>query len=89
MHPMILLNDFQRQWRDTEASVMQTVRAIGANGWYVLGAEVRAFESEIAATAGSLLDRFLLYASLRLKSFSAEEANVAGEPGDVTREAAG
>jgi dTDP-3-amino-3,4,6-trideoxy-alpha-D-glucose transaminase len=46
---MILLNDFQRQWRDTEDAVMQAVRSIGANGWYVLGAEVRAFETNIAA----------------------------------------
>lgn len=49
---MILLNDFQRQWRDTEDSVIQAVRAIGAHGWYVLGEEVSGFEAEIAASWG-------------------------------------
>jgi len=49
---MILSNDFQRQWQDTESAVMESVRAIGAAGWYILGAEVREFEKELAARWG-------------------------------------
>ena len=49
---MILPNDFQRQWRDTEAVVMEAVRSVGAGGWYVLGSKVQAFEKELAKSWG-------------------------------------
>jgi dTDP-4-amino-4,6-dideoxygalactose transaminase len=49
---MILPNDFQRQWQDTVQSVMDAVRAVGAGGWYILGAEVREFEKELAQRWG-------------------------------------
>lgn len=49
---MILPNDFQRQWRDTETTVLEAVRTIGASGWYVLGAQLRAFEKDLAAFWG-------------------------------------
>jgi dTDP-3-amino-3,4,6-trideoxy-alpha-D-glucose transaminase len=46
---VILANDFQRQWRDTEEAVLAAVRKVGACGWYVLGEELRQFERQLAA----------------------------------------
>ena len=46
---MILLNDFERQWRDTRADTMAAVEAVGAGGWYILGKEVSGFEAALAA----------------------------------------
>jgi dTDP-3-amino-3,4,6-trideoxy-alpha-D-glucose transaminase len=45
---MILLNDFQRQWAETGADVLQAVEAVGASGWYILGQNVVAFERHLA-----------------------------------------
>jgi dTDP-3-amino-3,4,6-trideoxy-alpha-D-glucose transaminase len=45
---MIQLNDFQRQWRHTRARAQEAFEAVGESGWYILGAEVRAFEAELA-----------------------------------------
>ena len=50
---MILLNDFQRQWHDTGRETLQAVDAVGRSGWYVLGDEVRSFESELASLWGT------------------------------------
>ena len=47
--PPVALNDFKRQWADVGADVMEAVRAVGESGWYILGSEVEAFESELAA----------------------------------------
>jgi dTDP-3-amino-3,4,6-trideoxy-alpha-D-glucose transaminase len=46
---VILANDFQRQWRDTEEAVLAAVRKVGACGWYVLGEELRQFERQLTA----------------------------------------
>ncbi|HEY4442395.1 MAG TPA: DegT/DnrJ/EryC1/StrS family aminotransferase, partial [Candidatus Elarobacter sp.] len=46
---MILLNDFKRQWADTRQTALETFDAVGASGWYVLGEQVRDFESALAA----------------------------------------
>jgi dTDP-3-amino-3,4,6-trideoxy-alpha-D-glucose transaminase len=45
---MILMNDFERQWRDTREDVLAAVEAVGAGAWYILGKEVAAFEAELA-----------------------------------------
>jgi dTDP-4-amino-4,6-dideoxygalactose transaminase len=45
---MILLNDFQRQWADTRAEVMEAVERVGASGWYILGRGVESFERALA-----------------------------------------
>ncbi len=45
----ILLNDFKRQWLDTEESVLGAVRRVGESGWYILGKEVSRFEASLAA----------------------------------------
>jgi dTDP-4-amino-4,6-dideoxygalactose transaminase len=45
---MILLNDFQRQWRDTRVGVLEAIDAVGESGWYILGEEVREFETALA-----------------------------------------
>ena len=49
---MILLNDFRRQWEDTREDVLRAVDRVGASGWYIMGAELREFERELAALWG-------------------------------------
>ena len=49
---MILQNDFKRQWRVVEDSVLGAVRRVGGSGWYILGEEVEAFEKELAKSWG-------------------------------------
>jgi dTDP-3-amino-3,4,6-trideoxy-alpha-D-glucose transaminase len=50
---MILLNDFQRQWRDTRDSVLEAIAAVGESGRYILGEEVREFETALARHWGT------------------------------------
>jgi dTDP-3-amino-3,4,6-trideoxy-alpha-D-glucose transaminase len=45
---MIRMNDFQRQWNDTREAAMASFAAVGGSGWYVLGKEVREFETALA-----------------------------------------
>jgi len=45
---MILMNDFQRQWRETGAEVLGAVEKVGLSGWYILGGQVKEFESALA-----------------------------------------
>ena len=45
--PMILMNDFRRQWADTREASISAFSEIGESGWYILGAEVAAFESAL------------------------------------------
>jgi dTDP-4-amino-4,6-dideoxygalactose transaminase len=45
---MIPLNDFRRQWRDTREGVLEAVATVGESGWYILGAELREFETALA-----------------------------------------
>jgi dTDP-4-amino-4,6-dideoxygalactose transaminase len=45
---MIRMNDFKRQWAETRDDAMAAFAAVGESGWYILGAEVRAFEDELA-----------------------------------------
>ena len=47
MHP-VLLNDFKRQWAEIGPDVLRAVERVGASGWYVLGQEVRRFETDLA-----------------------------------------
>jgi len=49
---MILANDFQRQWADIGSDVLRAVERVGKSGWYVLGDEVRKFESDLASFWG-------------------------------------
>lgn len=49
---MILANDFQRQWNDIGPDLMRAFEVVGRSGWYVLGSEVREFESALARTWG-------------------------------------
>jgi dTDP-3-amino-3,4,6-trideoxy-alpha-D-glucose transaminase len=44
---MIPANDFQRQWTDIGPELMKAFEAVGRSGWYVLGSEVRDFESAL------------------------------------------
>jgi dTDP-3-amino-3,4,6-trideoxy-alpha-D-glucose transaminase len=50
---MILQNDFKRQWDEIADSVLDAVRRVGSSGWYILGAEVTAFEKKLAAFWGT------------------------------------
>jgi len=49
---MIPANDFQRQWQDIQEDAIAAFRATGASGWYILGQEVREFESALASYWG-------------------------------------
>jgi dTDP-4-amino-4,6-dideoxygalactose transaminase len=49
---LIPANDFTRQWEDLREDALAAFEKVGAGGWYVLGEEVRAFESELAAYWG-------------------------------------
>ena len=49
---MILLNDFKRQWQDTKDAALAAFAAVGESGWYVLGEEVRCFETALAGIWG-------------------------------------
>jgi len=51
MHP-VLLNDFKRQWAEIGSDVLRAVEKVGASGWYVLGQEVRRFETGLASCWG-------------------------------------
>jgi dTDP-3-amino-3,4,6-trideoxy-alpha-D-glucose transaminase len=44
----VLANDFRRQWEDLRADYVNVLDAVGRSGWYVLGEEVREFESSLA-----------------------------------------
>lgn len=46
--PMILQNDFKRQWAVVEDSALDAVRRVGSSGGYILGEEVEAFEIALA-----------------------------------------
>jgi dTDP-4-amino-4,6-dideoxygalactose transaminase len=48
----VLLNDFKRQWAEISRDALDAVDRVGSSGWYVLGGEVRAFESALAAYWG-------------------------------------
>jgi dTDP-4-amino-4,6-dideoxygalactose transaminase len=49
---MILANDFQRQWEDLREDALAAFERVGRSGWYVLGSELRGFESALAAWWG-------------------------------------
>lgn len=48
----ILMNDFARQWQVIGADCMKAVERVGESGWYVLGREVSAFETQLAEFCG-------------------------------------
>ena len=48
----ILMNDFSRQWLDIGADCLTAVERVGQSGWYVLGREVSAFETQLAGFCG-------------------------------------
>jgi dTDP-3-amino-3,4,6-trideoxy-alpha-D-glucose transaminase len=50
---MILFNDFTRQWADIGSQMMEVLEEVGSSGWYVLGKNVSAFESALAACWGT------------------------------------
>jgi dTDP-3-amino-3,4,6-trideoxy-alpha-D-glucose transaminase len=51
--PMVLLNDFIRQWSEIRHAVAEAVEAVGSSGTYVLGPSVAAFEAELAQRCGT------------------------------------
>ena len=48
----ILLNDFQRQWKDMSVDVTNALHHVGSSGWYILGKEVEEFEKHLASFWG-------------------------------------
>jgi dTDP-4-amino-4,6-dideoxygalactose transaminase len=49
---MILFNDFQLRWKETGEDTLSAVRIVGSSGQYILGEEVRQFESALARDWG-------------------------------------
>ncbi len=50
--PSVLANDFRRQWEDIREDVLAAMERVGQSGWYVLGDEVRTFETALASHWG-------------------------------------
>jgi dTDP-3-amino-3,4,6-trideoxy-alpha-D-glucose transaminase len=50
--PTIQLADFRSAWSSFEARYLQAVTRVGKSGWLILGAEVEAFEKELATFWG-------------------------------------
>src|SRR5579871_834492 len=48
----ILANDFRRQWHEIRESAMEAFQRVGESGWYVLGQEVREFETALGSFWG-------------------------------------
>jgi dTDP-4-amino-4,6-dideoxygalactose transaminase len=49
---MILLNDFVRQWQDTNEDACGVFANFGESGWYILGKSVERFEQALASYWG-------------------------------------
>ena len=49
---VIPANDFRRQWLDIQEDAVAAFRAVGESGWYILGKEVREFETSLASYWG-------------------------------------
>jgi dTDP-3-amino-3,4,6-trideoxy-alpha-D-glucose transaminase len=49
---MIPANDFHRQWLEIQEDAVAAFRKVGESGWYILGKEVREFETALAANWG-------------------------------------
>ena len=49
---LIPFNDLRRQWEATREEMTAAFQAVGEGGWYILGQEVRRFESELAGIWG-------------------------------------
>lgn len=45
---MILMNDFQAQWAELQKPFQETFQKVGSSGWYILGQEVKNFETSLA-----------------------------------------
>src|SRR5438128_11889316 len=50
--PIVLMNDFRRQWADTREASISAFSEIGESGWYILGQEVAEFEKALASSWG-------------------------------------
>ncbi len=50
--PVILANDFKRQWADIGRDVTGAVERVGQSGWYILGKEVEGVETDLASYWG-------------------------------------
>ena len=46
------MNDFQRQWAETGPDVLEAVNGVGKSGWFILGEQVRLFETALAGLWG-------------------------------------
>lgn len=50
--PAVLMNDFQRQWREVGSDVLHATQEVGESGWYILGSRVQNFEKNLSAYWG-------------------------------------
>ena len=49
---VIPANDFHRQWLEIQDDALAAFRVVGESGWYILGTEVREFETALASHWG-------------------------------------
>lgn len=49
---MVQSNDFRRQWIEVGDAAMAAVQRVGGSGWYILGNEVKQFETALATYWG-------------------------------------
>ena len=49
---MILMNDFKAEPPDLQKAMLDSVERVLQSGWYVLGNEVKSFESAWSQTCG-------------------------------------
>jgi dTDP-4-amino-4,6-dideoxygalactose transaminase len=48
-NPIIAMNDFKRQWHDTQDDVLRAVACVAESGWYIMGTELAEFERALAS----------------------------------------
>jgi len=48
-NPIIPMNDFKRQWHDTQDDVLRSVACVAESGWYIMGTELAEFERALGS----------------------------------------
>jgi dTDP-3-amino-3,4,6-trideoxy-alpha-D-glucose transaminase len=49
---MVLMNDFRKRWQETREDTLRAFELVGESGWYITGAELKAFEEALAGFWG-------------------------------------
>ena len=49
---MVLMNDFRKRWQETREDTLRAFESVCESGWYITGAELKAFEEALAEAWG-------------------------------------